>query len=142
MSRKLVMVFFLSSFLHVGLEGNRRPHLVRDFHFDLPDGHRYTPEALPNEPNCSSSHQLPTQDPLRRTRVDVQLTEISVPTDTAPCLSLFSPAASLDARQPVGTGSAQIRRSIVPKGVASGGSRPATASSTVHASPTARPSSP
>src|SRR5215472_10382241 len=115
MSRKLVMVFFLSSFLHVGLEGNRRPHLVRDFHFDLPDSHRYTPEALPNEPNCSSSHQLPTQEPLRRTRVDVQLTEISVPTDTAPCLSLFSPAASLDARQPVGTGSAQIRRSIVPK---------------------------
>ena len=95
--------------------GQSRPHFVRDFHFDLPDGHRYTPEALPNEPNCSSSHQLPTQEPLRRTRVDMQLTEISVPTDTTPCLSLFSPAASLDARQPVGNGSAQSRQSIVPK---------------------------
>src|SRR5450755_2588837 len=26
-----------------------------DFHFDIPNGHTYTPEALPTEPNCSSS---------------------------------------------------------------------------------------
>ena len=31
----------------------------RDFRFDLPDGHTYTPEALPSEPNCSSSRNLP-----------------------------------------------------------------------------------
>src|SRR5215469_1692253 len=65
--------------------GQSRPHFVRDFNFDLSGWPPYTPEDLPNEPNCSSLHQLPTQEPLRRTRVDMQLTEISVPTDTTPC---------------------------------------------------------
>jgi hypothetical protein len=136
------MVFFVSSFLHIGLEGNRALISSGISILTFPDGRPYTPEALPNEPNCSSSHQLPTQEPLRRTRVDMQLTEISVPTDTTPCLSLSSPAASLDARQPVGTGSALIRRSIGPKRRRvrwlSAKQQPL---STVHTSPTAAASS-
>jgi hypothetical protein len=29
---------------------------IWDFRFDLSDKHTYTPETLPIEPNCSSSH--------------------------------------------------------------------------------------
>jgi len=88
-------------------------HINRDLHFDLPDGHRYTPEALTNELFFASAF---TREPLRRTRVDMQPTENSFPrrlSDTTPRPEpLFPQQLRLKRVQPVGTGSSQIRRSI------------------------------
>src|SRR5713101_3394893 len=42
--------------------------LSRNFHFDRPDRQPYTPEALPSQPECPSSHNLSareTDSPVR-----------------------------------------------------------------------------
>jgi hypothetical protein len=71
-----------------------RPHLNGDFHFDHPYERAYTPEALPSEPNSSSSHHLSVRVAPNPVRVDIQSTELpfrSTFSDTGPLVSLAGP---------------------------------------------------
>ena len=91
-----------------------------DFHFGRPSQHRYTPSARPRGPDVFVAHASGSRHRQRgahggHTRLNRPGSEAFLAHLSLPVLVLREPyAVTLAARQPAGTGSAQIRCSIAP----------------------------